>query len=529
LYIYDETGTVPNCFDEETFTVTINATPVYTLTPTDPSVCNATDGSILIDGLLVGGSFDVLIDDGTQTNMPGEIANGSGQITIGNLGYGTYTITITPTGSACVGLPVVTVLINPGAPTLDLIADTTVCDLFNLEAITGVGLTGSETYWSASGATGTQYNVGDPITSTMTMYAYDINGACAVEEPFLITVNVTPVLDAIIDVTECDSYALPAITGTSLSGNENYYNDSQLNGGTALAGPLTSTQTVWVYDENGLCSDELSFLVTINPLPTAINLTGGGTYCQGDAIGNITMEVTGTANWTIDYTLDGSPLTVNGAASPIDLGNAPGVYVVTGVTDANCTNTASGTETIVINPIPSAPTAGVDTLYCSTADYVNMTASGSGGTMNWYDDAGLSNSIGTGDFLMPFDQLGASSYYVTETLLGCEGPASMVTITIQNCDITLPTAITPNGDNINDTWEIIDLDLVYPDNVVRIYNRWGNLIFEHDSSTDGPYDDNRWDGTFEGGALPVASYFYLIEFNDNDGNTESGAVSILMP
>jgi hypothetical protein len=47
---------------------------------------------------------------------------------------------------------------------------------------------------------------------------------------------------------------------------------------------------------------------------------------------------------------------------------------------------------------------------------------------------------------------------------------------VENCEITIPTAITPNGDQVNDTWEVVDLDAVYPDNVVKIYNRWGNLI-----------------------------------------------------
>ena len=130
---------------------------------------------------------------------------------------------------------------------------------------------------------------------------------------------------------------------------------------------------------------------------------------------------------------------------------------------------------------------------------------------------------------MPYDQVAITDYYVMETLLGCPGPASMVTIEIIDCDITLPTAITPNADGINDDWEILDLDLVYPNNVVYIYNRWGNLIFEHDSSTDGPYNQNRWDGTFGGNPLPVASYFFIIEYNDKDSGQESGAVSILMP
>jgi gliding motility-associated-like protein len=102
-----------------------------------------------------------------------------------------------------------------------------------------------------------------------------------------------------------------------------------------------------------------------------------------------------------------------------------------------------------------------------------------------------------------------------------------VTITIIQCDITIPTAFTPDEDGVNDTWEIIDLDAIYPDNVVTVFNRWGNIVFKHDSSVDGPYDSNRWDGTFKDEALPVASYYFVIDLNDAEKNTQTGTISIL--
>ena len=65
-------------------------------------------------------------------------------------------------------------------------------------------------------------------------------------------------------VTACDSYTLPVISGSNLTGNEAYYDDSQANGGIEITNLiLTSSQTVWIYDADGSCSDEESFLVTI--------------------------------------------------------------------------------------------------------------------------------------------------------------------------------------------------------------------------------------------------------------------------
>ena len=93
------------------------------------------------------------------------------------------------------------------------------------------------------------------------------------------------------------------------------------------------------------------------------------------------------------------------------------------------------------------------------------------------------------------------------------------------CEIVVPTAFTPNGDQMNDSWEIVDLDDVYPNNKVFIYNRWGNLLFE---SEQGDYSSNQWDGKYGGELLPVGSYYYIIMTEgDNSGEILKGTVSII--
>ena len=77
---------------------------------------------------------------------------------------------------------------------------------------------------------------------------------------------------------------------------------------------------------------------------------------------------------------------------------------------------------------------------------------------------------------------------------------------------------------VNDTWELGSIDEIYPNNVVSIYNRWGNKLFE---SIQGAYNTNPWNGTYKDKALPVGSYYYIIEFNDNYTQNSNGIVSIL--
>jgi gliding motility-associated-like protein len=529
--VYTVTYTIPassGCPESDvTTSLTIFEVPVFTLNGTSPSVCNGSDGFIVISGLNPNTTYDlVYTDDLVSSGTVSITTDGSGNYTLSGLDAGDYAGFVV-TGNGCSGSNSSLIeLLNPDAPNIAPLSPATACDQFALQPITGINLTGNQAYYTGPNGTGTQYNSGSVITATTTLYLYDIDGTCFDEEIFQVTINNTPLIDNPGPQVACNSFELPTITGTFLTGNVAYYSQT-FGGGTSwdAGDELTSNQTVYIYDYIGFCDNEVSFTVTITPLPTVTGVTGGATYCQGAVVVPIEVAVTGTADWTINYTLNGVPQTATGSASPISLGNAAGTYAVTGVTDAGCSNTASGTQTITVNAIPDAPIAGNDSTYCSAWTLVPMTATGSGGTMTWYSSTGT--VLGTGNSFTPSSTDGTTVYYVTETLLGCEGASSEVMITINMCDITMPTAFTPDGDGVNETWQILDLDVVYPDNVVRIYNRWGNLIFEHDSSAEGPYSSSQWDGTYNGEALPVGSYYFAIEFNNEDKETSTGTVTIL--
>jgi gliding motility-associated-like protein len=216
--------------------------------------------------------------------------------------------------------------------------------------------------------------------------------------------------------------------------------------------------------------------------------------------------------------------TQSGSATSLSIGNTAGTYVLVSITDANCTNSnLSSTQTIVINAIPNTPTAGTDTLYCDNAVPADLFAQGVG-SFTWYSDENLSNEIGTNSSLTPSMNVGTTSYYVTETINGCEGPASMVVVSVEECEIVVPTAFTPDGDLTNDVWILDNIDQIYPENVVSIYNRWGNLIYQ---SKEGQYETTPWDGTFNSEKMPVGSYYFIIEYNDNFTENKTGIVTLI--
>jgi gliding motility-associated-like protein len=74
----------------------------------------------------------------------------------------------------------------------------------------------------------------------------------------------------------------------------------------------------------------------------------------------------------------------------------------------------------------------------------------------------------------------------------------------------IPNVITPNGDGINDEWHIKDLER-YPQNGVKILNRWGDQVF---NAT--PYQQD-WTGRWKGEPLPAGTYYYLINVKNSQG------------
>jgi gliding motility-associated-like protein len=490
--------------------------PIITLTPIDPSVCNISDGNIVVNGTGAG----------TVTwsgQASGTISSATLNYSISNLAAGNYSVYFIDQTTGCQSSTVTATLNNPGAPILTNPGNQTACDFYILPAISGTNLSGSQSYWTQTGGNGTQYNAGDIITSSTTLYVYDQNGNCSDEEMFVVTINYTPVIVNPGNQTACVNYSLPAIFGANLSGSQAYFNNSQANGGTVISGIIASNQTIYIYDSNGTCSDEESFTVTINSIPTAY-ITGESTYCQGDDVADIIATVTGSPNYTVYYTLDGIAQTQTSSTGTINLGNNAGVYVLDSISDALCTNTAlSSTQTILVNSIPNEPIVSSDTNYCSNATPIDLTAQGTG-TFSWYSDEGITNTIGTGSSLTPSMNLGTTNYYVTQIENGCESPAALIQITVQECAIIIPTAITPDNDGVNDEWQLENIDKIYPKNIVTIYNRWGNLIYQ---SIEGQYTTAPWNGKINNDKLPVGSYYYIIEYNDGVTNNKTGIVTLI--
>ncbi len=178
-----------------------------------------------------------------------------------------------------------------------------------------------------------------------------------------------------------------------------------------------SLTTMYIFFSDSLSCNQ-TFDLTPPVLPTVTGIAGGDTYCAGETVAPITVDVTGTGPWTVSYTLNGVANTETSATSPVTLGTVPGTYVLTGVADQICLNLAVGTETITVNPLPTI-NAGVDQALCDGTT-TQVSASGAA-TYTW------SNGVTDGaTFTAP---VGTTTYDVTGTdANGCVNTSSMTIV-----------------------------------------------------------------------------------------------------
>jgi gliding motility-associated-like protein len=107
-------------------------------------------------------------------------------------------------------------------------------------------------------------------------------------------------------------------------------------------------------------------------------------------------------------------------------------------------------------------------------------------------------------------------------LVRCSDTASN-TILVINDFLQFPNVVTPNGDGINDKFEILNLidGMAYPINSLDIYNKWGTRVFHKQNISS---EADFWDPS----DLPDGTYFYRFSARGYNGNIEhNGAIEVL--
>lgn len=106
----------------------------------------------------------------------------------------------------------------------------------------------------------------------------------------------------------------------------------------------------------------------------------------------------------------------------------------------------------------------------------------------------------------------AGIYSVTVTNV-CDTTTRTVEVTERNCHFFFPTAFSPNGDGLNDYARLVGDVSVVDDFTLRIYNRWGEAVYQTNDAAKG------WDGRYKGRKAEVGTYYYLVRYK-YDGEEE---------
>jgi gliding motility-associated-like protein len=260
----------------------------------------------------------------------------------------------------------------------------------------------------------------------------------------------------------------------------------------------------------------------------------------GDAVNRPTTNVTiGAVESQICL---GAPLTLLA-----DLTNCPeasqidwyknGVFWLTTPTNGITTNEVEngdqfGAQTTCYQDCPMARTsntvtitvhdfqvdAGAD-LTISQGQGVMLSGSTDQSNFFWAPPTGLNNP----NILNPIASPDVTTtFYLTASNGICEIVDEMTVYVIS--ELVVPDVFTPNGDGINDTWQILGTEN-FQEVYVTVYDRSGQRVFEAVNYNPLKF----WNGSFKGRSLPSSTYFYVIQLDRslNTNQTLKGSVTII--
>jgi gliding motility-associated-like protein len=240
-----------------------------------------------------------------------------------------------------------------------------------------------------------------------------------------------------------------------------------------------------------------------------------------------------SGTWTLDYQVDNStPVQTTIQSSTSETLHIPGII--------NLSNTPSerhkirflkikdsaehqfifdGTELdavhhillVMVNPTPHVD-LGSDTTICAPFQLL-LDAGNSGLLYQW--------STGETDQTIWVNEGDGKIWVKVSSYNNC---SASDTINISPCKplnyLLIPNVFTPNGDGVNDVWQIGGMQY-FPKANVKIFDRWGRMIFNSEPGYPKP-----WNGERDGKPLPMDAYFYIIDLKDG-AEPHRGSVTLV--
>ena len=313
-------------------------------------------------------------------------------------------------------------------------------------------------------------------------------------------------------------------------------------------------QTIYIRVSNPDCFLVDSFTVEVVPcpLPDATIELPEISACRDRelllpfTVYNLESTAPLPANTSIAFYTDGALLALSQTRQSIPIGSSengevevllpdslPNTFTIIAVVDDDGNGNGmveelrednnSFTQTISfesISPIPNLPDLlecdkGFDTAIFDLTQQDNFIRTGPDDVVNYFttSEHALQNTNPISNPSEYQNTTDPQTIYVRLENEICFATASFL-LTTENCAPFIPQGFSPNGDGINDTFEISNLLNIYENFELNIYSREGNLIHTA-HNTDGFWDGVATKGLlFTGSIVPVGTYYYILVLND---------------
>lgn len=450
---------------------------------------------------------------------------------------GNYTVTASKYG--CTSLPAATAAIVYAAPVLTVGHSSPVCETRPVRL--SANSTNGNTYtWSGPdgfSSLSQSPSISNTLTANNGIYtviATSGNGCISMPATVSLTVNPLPE-PGFSDTISC----LPATTAffqnqsTISSGNINSYtwdfgepasgasnSSSGVNPSHTYARAGSYTVSLTAVSDSGCAVTANKTYSRFHPKPTAaFTLNPSNGVCVNEAL-LLTDNSNGADGNIVRWkwqTGDGTAAIENNVPLPVSHAYAKeGNYTISLqiLNNFGCGDTAENPVTVY--PLPMVDAGPTQYVLQGNSTTLKPTASGNSLTYLWTPASFLSNANSFSPAVVrPLDDV---VYMLTVTSQdGCQ--ASDATLVKILRPIKIPNAFSPNGDGINDVWNVTYLN-DYPNCTVEIFDRYGRIVFK-------TVGYNRpWDGKRDGNPVPVGVYYYIID-PKNGAAKATGSLTVL--
>ena len=370
---------------------------------------------------------------------------------------------------------------------------------------------------------------GNIFTSTDITYSYPVpgtykvkllvtanNGGCKDSTSFNITVYPTPVAGFTVNkASQClnNNQFIFANTSTVFSGALQYYWDlgdgiiaNTANVTHSYAQPGIYKVRMLVTGDGG-CVDSSSTITTVFQYPNADFYIQPAT-CTGLPVQIINKTINRNTTTTLDYLWEFGNGQIATVRNPVYSYPAPGNYTVK--LTVNITGCPIPVTTRQFNIAVDAPAPGIT--YPEFDARFNfpetLHARQIGTSALWTPATSLDSRF---SYNPVFKGMNNQLYSIQlKTDVGCITVDTQIVKTLKKISIYVPTVFTPDNNGVNDLLRplLFGFDKV---NYFRVYNRWGNLLFQMQSDRPG------WDGKLNGAAVETQTIVWMIEAIDVDG------------